>query len=145
MPGIIFASVLVRIIRAISDAVHSAPRRNRIMTAEEKRKRFWKRLLIILAIWIVVLPIGFLSAQIKNRALCSRRSRGPAKPGQPVPRSRYLSPPKIHQDTRNIKKPESLRSSRLFRGRCVVKRQHLPLHNPTQAFLNSATRSFYLL
>jgi len=26
------------------------------------RKRFWKRLLIILAIWIVVLPIGFLSA-----------------------------------------------------------------------------------
>jgi len=32
------------------------------MTAEEKRKRFWKRLLIILAIWIVVLPIGFLSA-----------------------------------------------------------------------------------
>jgi len=31
------------------------------MTAEEKRKRFWKRLIIVLVLWLVVLPFGLLT------------------------------------------------------------------------------------
>lgn len=30
------------------------------MTAEEKRNRFWKRLIIVLVLWLVVLPLGIL-------------------------------------------------------------------------------------
>lgn len=30
------------------------------MTAQEKRKRFWKRVIMALVIWLVVLPVGVL-------------------------------------------------------------------------------------
>jgi len=32
------------------------------MTAQEKRKRFWKRLIIIMVVWLVVLPFGVIGA-----------------------------------------------------------------------------------